>query len=431
MIKLPKEVSRLMKAMEGAGFEAYGVGDCVRDSLMGEKPFAWDLVTNARLDELTQLFPDGKVIDEEREILRFEYIREVYDKDGEFQGEEGVIVDIGPYRSEDGSFCEKVEDDLARRDFTINAIADNPNKIADPFDGRGDIKGKLIRTVGPAEDRFKERPILMFRAVRLVSQLGFDLHKSVMDAIVKNYKLLHREDMAKVRREFTAMIGGPYAGKAMSMVIDTGLLDIILGEDIASDLNRREMSELTLFCKNIDKTKLVADRRLGVFYTALGKKKAEASIERLGFSGDTLQHLTDAVSDMAKLYFVGQKPKLKQFIYQRGWDRYNYMAMLEKAQRIVYEHHTDSKIKSRIYLLEEIKALHEPIFVEDMKISAEDLIEAGILAEGEDGKVLLSQMVEHLHLHPELNTRKELLKLAKKFKRNKIAALTRGVRWLR
>ena len=252
----------------------------------------------------------------------------------------------------------------------------------------------------------------------------------IYEAIVNHYELLESEEIGKIRGEFSKIISSSHAGKGLSMIMDTGILNVILGKDVVPKLTRREMSDLTVLCQNIDKTHRVKDRRLGLFYTCMDKKKALSSIEKLGFDGDTYQHLVDAACDMAKLYFLAQKPNLKKFIYERGWDRYNYMASLEKAQRIVFDYYSDTKIKSRMFMLDEIKAYKEPIFTEDMVIDGNDLLEAGICNE-EQAEKLLAMMVEELHVHPKLNTRKDLLKLAKKYKNNKMAAMTRGIHWLR
>ena len=111
-------------------------------------------------------------------------------------------------------------------------------------------------------------------------------------------------------------------------------------------------------------------------------------------------------------------------------ERYNYLANLEKAQRIVFDYDSETKIKSKMYLLEEIHALREPIFVEDLAIDGNDLIEAGICEDKEVGK-MLNMLIEKIHIKPNLNKRDELLKLAKLYKRNKLAAWTRGIKWTR
>ena len=425
MIKMPKEVNKIMKTLEGAGFEAFAAGGCVRDSLLGEEPYAWDIITSADREQLAELFPDGQVVNRSYGILRFEYISEVFDKEGEFLGEEGVIVDVAPYRN--GSDAES---QLSRKAFTIDAIADSPNRVVDPYEGREDIRKKLVRTIRPAGEVFGENPILMMQAIRYAAEFGFDLQKSVYEAIKNHWQLLNDVDVEKVRDEFLLIMGAPNAGKGLSMIMDTGILKVILNEDTVAHLTRREMSDLTVLCQNVDKTYQIAERRLGLFYCCIDKKKAMPSIEKMQYDAELTQHLVDAVKDMAKLYFVAQKPDLKKFIYARGWERYNYMANLEKAQRIVFEYFNDTKIMSKMGMLEEIKMYREPIFEDELAIDGNDLLQAGICASPEDAAKMLSMLVEEMHVHPRKNTRTDLLALAKKYKTFKFLTWTRGVHWL-
>ncbi len=430
MIKLPKEVAKIMKTLTDAKQEAFAVGDCVRDALLGRKPFGWDVATNASLDKLKELFSEAQVHSQKYSILRMEFIEEHYDDEGRFAGEDGIIVDIGTYRRGGLTFSDKIEDEVARRAFTINAIADNPYKIVDPYNGREDIKKKLIRTTRPAEELFREDPIQMMKAIHYAAELDFDLTKDVFGAIADNYRLLESVSIDRIRDEFTETITASHGGKGLSLIMDTGILNIILGADVVAHLSNREKSDLMILSQNIDKTYQVPERRLGLFYTCVSRKKATPSIDKLNFDSATYQHLTDAVRDMAKLYFTAQPEELKRFIYERGWERYQYLANLEKAQRIVFDYHSDTKIKSKMYMIDEFKRKGEAVFVEDLAIDANDLIEAGICTTDDVGK-MLSMLVETIHVKPNLNDYKELLKLAKKYKKSKLAAMTRGVKWLR
>lgn len=430
MIKLPKEVSKIMKTLTDAKQEAFVVGDCVRDALLGRKPFGWDIATNAPLDKLQELFSEAQVHSRKYSILRMEFIEEHYDDEGKFAGEDGIIVDIGTYRRGGLNFSDKIDDEVARRAFTINAIADNPYKIVDPYNGREDIKKRLIRTTRPAEEIFREDPIQMMKAIYYAAELDFDLTKDVFGAIANNYRLLESVSVDKIRDEFTETITASHGGKGLSLIMDTGILNIILGDDVVAKLTRREKSDLMVLSQNIDRTHQVPERRLGLFYTCISRKKAMPSIEKLNFDSVTYQHLIDAVRDMAKLYFTVQPAELKRFIYERGWERYQYLANLEKAQRIVFDYHSDTKIKSKMYMIDEFKRKGEAVFVEDLAIDANDLIEAGICTTDNAGK-MLAMLVETIHVKPELNEYKELLKLAKKYKKSKFAAMTRGVKWLR
>ena len=177
MIKLPKEVAKIIKTLTDAKLEAFAVGDCVRDALLGRKPIGWDVATDADFTKLRELFPEAQIHSEKYKILRMEFIEEHYDDEGKFAGEDGIIVDVGTYRKraeaareslisreeqtgEQGQsvqsgqvrqsartgstglvlFSDKIEDDVARRAFTMNAIADNPYRLVDPYNGREDIK---------------------------------------------------------------------------------------------------------------------------------------------------------------------------------------------------------------------------------------------------------------------------------------------------
>lgn len=435
LVKLPKEVNKIMTTLQNEGFEVYVVGECVRDSVLGRNPFGWDLSTNAGIDDLKRLFPEARVLSERLGVIRIEFIEQVLDKDGEVEGETGIIIDVSTYRNKEGAVKaipgeteqgKTIEADLARRDFTVNAIADSQNKYVDIFEGREDIRKKLIRTVTDAQISFREEPLLMFKAIRLAAELGFDLHKSTYEAILNNHQLADTVNPEKLRDELTLMLSAEHAGKGLNMLMDTGLVSAILGKEVVESLTRREMQDLTTLGENIDKTKPVEERRLGLFFTCVDKKKARPAIERLKFDEKTEQHLIDAINDLPKLYFTATKPALKKFIYDRGWERYDYLANMEKAQRIIFEYFSDTKIKSKLFMLDEIKKYREPIFPEDLAIDANDLIEAGICTRDNADK-MLSMLTEELHTHPRKNTREELLKLAKLYSKNKIAAMFRGI----
>lgn len=439
LVKLPKEVGKIMATLQNAGFEVYVTGPCVAESMAGKKPFGWDLSTNADLDDMVKLFPEAEVFSEKYKVLRFEFIEEIKDKDGVVEGEEGLVVDLAAYRAAqnpqerlaDPNFAATIEEDLGRRDFTMNAIADGQSEIVDPFGGKEDIRKRLVRSVGDANAAFKQDPIRMLRAIRLAADFDFDLHKGVHDAIVSNKELLANANINKIRDEFTAILASPVcASKGLSMLLDMGLLPAIIGENVVKRLTKREMQDLTVLSQKIDRTKPVENRRLGLFFTCIDKKKIRPSIKRLNFDEVTEEHLLDAVADMPKLYFTATKPALKKFIYERGWERYEYLANMEKAQRLVFDYFSETKIRSKIYLLEEIRNFNEPIFPEDLKIDANDLIEAGICTK-ENAEKVLRQVTEELHTHPKKNTREQLLKLAKVYSKNKVAAALRGIHWSR
>ena len=173
---IPEEIRTVAKTLKDGGFESYLIGGCVRDIILGRKPRDWDITTNATPDKIIPLFP--KTFYENT----YGTVGVVNEKPGNEQSKEGIdetinVVEVTPYRQESGYsdkrrpdsvlFSEKLEDDLKRRDFTVNAIALEPfnGSIVDLYKGQEDIKDKILRTVGKPGDRFREDALRILRAI--------------------------------------------------------------------------------------------------------------------------------------------------------------------------------------------------------------------------------------------------------------------------
>lgn len=426
MIKLPKEVHQVIKTLEREGWETYAVGGCVRDSLLGLSPTDWDLATRAEMEEILRLLPEATILSEKYHVVRIPM-------------DEGNIDIVtfrkeGPYsdrrRPDWTQRVETIEEDLVRRDFTVNAIADNPERpIVDPFGGRADLKDRLIRCVGDPEQRFNEDPLRMLRAVRLAAELGFDLHKSVYEAMVTCKELAGELSKDRVRGEFQRLVNGEHAGKGLRMLQGTGLLPVVIGEEAASRMSRREQDNYDTLAENIHKTMRVPERRLGLFYTVFEESRGLKALAHLEYSGKMDQCLKDGILLTQQVYFLSNKYDLKRFLVRHGMERYEYLHNLSKAQRIVYDY-DEHKIMARTLILEDIRKFKEPVFIEDLAITGQDLLDAGI-AEGEQiGKILL-MLVDVVHMKPNLNTREQLLKYAKSFSKSRISAATRNIRFIK
>lgn len=427
MIKMPKEVKDIIKTLRDKGYGAYAAGICVRDSLAGEKPIDWDIITDASLDKLTEMFPDGKTVSEKLSILR------MYGNASEDQEE--IITDICTYRKktapDEVAFSKEVKDDLRRRDFTVNAMADNGYEFIDEFGGRSDMQAKLVRTIGNAGELFSAEPVKMLKALRITAELGYDFTKDVYEAIVKNHSLVRNLPAKTIRREFMAIMGGKHGGKALNMIVDLNMLSDIIG-DVGDHFSGREKSDLIVLCQNMEKTKPIPSRRMGAFISILSEKKALKVIEKLEFTGDIKQNLEDVAKDLAAFHFAQQPAAFKKFMYEHApMERTDYLLNLQKALMIIFDYSIETKVKSKMFLLKEIERNKEPVFVEDLVIKAEDLMEAGITEDLEESEKLLGMLVERMHIEPRKNTRKDLLELAKKYKKNKMAAYFRGVSWIR
>ncbi|NBH62723.1 CCA tRNA nucleotidyltransferase [Anaerotruncus sp. 80] len=429
MIKFDKDVLRTLKTLEKEGFETYAAGECVRGQIMGEKVYDWDLLTKAPLADLQRIFPDCQLLDEGKQSIRLDFTYEVPAKDED----EPVVIDgcIVDVRNFEGT----IEETLKEMVFTVNAIADNPERtLVDPYGGRDDIRARLIRTVESCEEVFEKEPIHMLEAVRIAAELDFDLHKSIFEAIGNHWRVLLAQtdsgDVASVREEFENLLISDHAGKGLKMLTGTGLMAVILGEDVAGRMSMSDTNAFKTVCDNIDKTRPVRTRRLGLVYTAITKKRALAAIERLQFDKKTEEHLKDGVERIIDINFLNTDMEFKKFLFKYGNERYNYLNNLSKAMRIVYDQ-PSLKIESRNYMMKKIISGNEPVFVEDLVIDANDIMEAGITDSAEKAAELLEQVAALVHKNPANNHRDVLLKYAKKYSKNKLAAKTRYVKWVK
>lgn len=212
MIKIPSYAMLALDTLEKNGYSAHIVGGCVRDSLLGFKPYDYDITTNAAPEQICSVFSDYHTI-----------------KTGAKHGTVTVVignssVEITTYRI-DGkytdnrrpdsvTFTDRLEQDLARRDFTINAMAYSPRRgITDCFGGRGDLEAKIIRCVGDADVRFNEDALRILRALRFASVLDFEIEDKTKKSIIKNKQLLNNIASERIQTEFFKLICGKNAAK--------------------------------------------------------------------------------------------------------------------------------------------------------------------------------------------------------------------------
>ncbi|MDP3710182.1 MAG: CCA tRNA nucleotidyltransferase [bacterium] len=227
---IPKEVESVVATLEKAGFKAYVVGGCVRDLLLGIGPKDWDVTTSAKPEEILRLFPES--------FYENKFLTVTVKTDS--QDYVLAEIEVTTFRAEgkytdkrhpdEVGFAKTLEEDLARRDFTINAIALADEGPIDPFGGQEDIKKKLVRAVGTPETRFEEDALRMMRAVRLAIQLDFKIEKNTEEAIKKlagNLEFVARE---RVRDELIKIIMTPKAKKGIELLHEVGLLRYIIPE---------------------------------------------------------------------------------------------------------------------------------------------------------------------------------------------------------
>lgn len=232
---IPKEVSTVAGSLRAAGYEAYLVGGCVRDLLLNRKPKDWDITTNAKPEQIQAVFPDS-------------FYENDFGTVGVKTGSDDetlTIVEVTPYRTETGysdkrrpdavMFGDSLEEDLARRDFTVNALALDESKghIVDPYKGQKDIDARVIRAVGDAPERFEEDALRLMRAIRLVAELEFALDEGTAAAIKEKAPNLAHISRERVRDELVRILNSTQPMMALVLAQQLGVL-----EHISSDLVR-------------------------------------------------------------------------------------------------------------------------------------------------------------------------------------------------
>jgi poly(A) polymerase/tRNA nucleotidyltransferase (CCA-adding enzyme) len=231
--EIPEVIITAVSVLEKAGFEAYLVGGCVRDLILGRKPKDWDITTNATPEQIQALY--SKTVYENT----FGTVAIVYEE----QTEEALrVIEITPYRieaeyndnrhPESVHFSLNLQDDLKRRDFTVNALAYSPSKgqLVDDFGGLKDIKDKIIRTVGEPKERFSEDALRLLRAVRFSTQLGFTISSETMQGVAECASLLKNISWERKRDEFTKIIESNEPVIGIGFLERLGLLEFVIPE---------------------------------------------------------------------------------------------------------------------------------------------------------------------------------------------------------
>lgn len=226
-LDVPKPVAEILDKFSKSGFEIYIVGGIVRDMLLGRSLYDWDFTTNATPEQILKLFPDafydnkyGTVGIKNADGPPFEVTT--------FRTEHGYSDNRRPDRVEWG---KSLEEDLGRRDFTINSLALSPkHELIDPFRGQADLQNKIIRAVGDPNERFAEDALRMMRAVRLAAQLGFQIESETLDAIQRNAFLIQNIAAERIKDELLKLLASDYPADGYLILRNSGLGQQILPE---------------------------------------------------------------------------------------------------------------------------------------------------------------------------------------------------------
>lgn len=445
---IPKEVKNVMEKLEKSGFEAYIVGGCVRDFLNSTTPKDWDITTNAKPDEIQNIFPDS--------FYENKFLTVTVKTGSQNPGLEEV--EITTYRLEakysdkrhpdEIRFAKNLEDDLARRDFTINAMAmDSDKKIVDLFDGQKDLKKKMIKTVGNPEERFSEDALRMLRAVRFATTLNFTIEKETAEAIKKNSIWLKAISQERIRDELLKIIMSDRAAEGIDLLYELDLLKFImpeLQENYGVGQNKHhiydcyqhalkalEYSAKKKFNMQVRMASLLHDvgkPRVKVgeglnstFYNheIVGAKMTFEILQRLKFSKKDVEKITKLVRYHLFYYNVDEvsESSVRRLVKNVGQDLIEELLQVRQADRIGsgVPKAEPYKLRHLKYIIEKVST--DPISVKMISVNGKDIM--GMLHEKPGPKIghILDVLLGYVLEDPKKNNKdfleKEILKLGK------------------
>lgn len=404
-INLPDDVRRIIKTIEDNGYEAYAVGGCVRDSILGRNPDDWDITTSARPEQIKSFFK--KTIDTGIKhgtvtvmMNHTGYEVTTYRIDGEYKDGR---------HPESVEFSAKLVDDLKRRDFTINAMAYNEsNGFVDEFNGIEDLNNHVIRCVGNPIERFSEDALRMMRAIRFSAQLGFDIDSKTYAAIVELAPSIRQVSMERVQVELakTIMSDNPFYVKQYEQ---TGLLKENLSymdEILSGKLVKNAMAML----KYAPKSTVL---RYAAIFNMGEPDRVKAELKALKLDNYTVDTVTKLVA-YSKDTIEENEPAVREAVHKYGKELLALMFENEEARINTKEEIVGISLNSQRLHLNRIKKMYEDIIsrgdcisVKDLDITGNDLMEYGL-----SGVQIGKTLNELLHIvieNPKLNEKSTLL----------------------
>lgn len=398
-LELPPKAVRILTVLQSHGYEAFAVGGCVRDAVLGREPDDWDITTSARPEEVKKLFShtvDTGLAHGTVTVLlgRDGYEVTTYRIDGEYEDCRHPKQVV---------FSADLTEDLRRRDFTINAMAYNQEQgLVDIFGGMEDLQKKQIRCVGCARERFLEDALRILRAVRFSAQLGFTVEpvtKEALKELAENLKYVSAE---RIQTELVKLLLSPHPDFIM-MLFELGIDGVILPEIREQDVTWESLEETARsLCR------VPADRflRLALLLRPLGEKKAYQVLRRLKFDN----HTTGTVRRLVRGYDCvpeAEPAAVRRAAAGIGGELFPMVLQLQGTRRDV------SEVQA---VWEEIVREQHCISLKTLQISGNDLIGMGMepgQAVGGMLKTLFSDVLES----PEHNTKEYLMKYAEELLR--------------
>lgn len=439
-IEVPEKGQYIINTLEQAGFEAYAVGGCVRDSILGRIPQDWDITTSARPEQVKSLFQ--RTIDTGLQhgtvtvMLQGEGFEvTTYRIDGTYEDSR---------HPNEVTFTADLREDLRRRDLTINAMAYNHRAgLVDLFGGMADLRAKVVRCVGNPEERFEEDALRILRAIRFAAQLGYTIEKDTCAAIGKLAPTLSRISAERIQAELTKLMVSPHPDY-LRIAYDTGVTKVFLpefdracetpqnhphhcysvGEHILHSLKEVEPDKvlrLTMLLHDIGKPAVSTTDEEGRSHfhghAAVSAQMGKQILRRLKFDNDTISMVCKLVQYHDYGNGIDMDIRLaRRAIYRIGEDAFPALFAIKRADILAQSQYQRqeklAKLEEWRKLYEEIQANHQCVSLKTLAVTGSDLIAIGWRPGKELGEALNSLLSLVLE-DPTRNTKEWLLAQAK------------------
>jgi tRNA nucleotidyltransferase (CCA-adding enzyme) len=455
-IEIPTGAAYILQQLNKHGYEAYIVGGCVRDSLLGKQPNDWDITTSAKPEEVKAIF--HRTIDTgiQHGTVTVLVDREILDDgSGSLASHTDYAFEVTTYRvdgvytdhrrPESVCFTASLEEDLKRRDFTINAMAYNPEQgVIDIFGGQEDLEKGIIRCVGEASERFDEDALRILRAVRFAAQLDFVIEDQTREAMRDQAKFLEDISVERICTELTKMIVSKHPER-LEEAYELGLTQMFLPEfDVMMQTPQNNQYHLydvghhtlkvmeavpattvlryAALLHDVGKPKCKTTDETGVdhFYghQELSAKMARTILRRLKLDNDTIDQVCRLVRNH-DYGLSGDGPGMKsfrRFVAQLGAEHFADFLEIRKgdmAGQSAYH------LEQRRQVIAHMEAMYAEIIeqkqclkLSELEISGKDLIAIGVKPGPDMGRILKA-LLDRVLEEPELNTREQLLAIVK------------------
>ncbi|MCT4660645.1 MAG: CCA tRNA nucleotidyltransferase [Tissierellales bacterium] len=441
VIELNDDVESIIKIFKKSGYECYIVGGAIRDKLIGRGVNDWDFTTDANPDQILELarknsvksIPTGKkfgtitllINDEKYEVTTYRIEKDYVD-----HREPSVVY-----------YSDSLIEDLKRRDFTINSLAyDIEMGVVDYFEGISDLKNRIIRCVGEAEERFEEDALRMLRAIRFAAQLNFEIESRTMDAILKKKNLLTFLSEERIREELNKILLSNNPRKGLDLFVKTGIIEVIFPElkDMIGFEQNTPHHDMDVFDHTIsvvEKTPCRLNIRLAALLHDIAKPKCyledetgvghfyghekESSIlaneflKRLKYSNEMTESVVNLVKNHMHVYRGEYTDKaIKKFVNKLKPNTLYDFIDLQWADVMSTTHRGETEfleVLKRRY--EAILERNEAFSLKDLDINGNDLMNAGFDRGPIIGEIL-EYILEKVLENPDLNRKKKLMKIA-------------------